>query len=89
MTMHPESKLKRILMILCAIKDNKGRAGTREIKCFLKENGIEISLRTIQRDLWLMQRLGLPVFGDNCSPQGWRIDTKNPLAEVVELLEAA
>jgi len=85
----PASALKRLLMVLTAIKKNKGRAGTAQIRDFLKEHGVEISLRTVQRDLWLMQELGLPVYSDDCSPKGWRIDANNPLSDVVGLLEAA
>lgn len=81
-------KLKRVLIILCAIKD-KGRIGTKELNEYLASLGINASIRTTQRDLKLMQELGLPLYGDDCKPQGWRIDSKNPLAEVVELLEAA
>lgn len=85
----PASALKRVLLELTAIKNNKGRAGTKEIRDFLKEHGVEISLRTVQRDLWLMQELGLPVYSDDCSPKGWRIDANNPLSDVVGFLEAA
>jgi len=88
-TKHPVSVLKRLLTILNAIKNNKGRAGTKEIMLYLKEHDIEFSLRTIQRDLLLMQEFGMPVYSDNCKPQGWRIDTQNPLYEAFELLSAA
>lgn len=88
-TKHPASVLKRLLMVLTAINNNKGRAGTKEISDFLKAQGLEVSLRTVQRDLWLMQELGLPVYSDDCSPKGWRIDVNNPLSDVVELVEAA
>jgi len=77
------------LMVLTAIKNNKSLAGTKEISDFVKAQGVEFSLRTIQRDLWLMQELGLPVYSDDCSPKGWRIDANNPLSDVVELFEAA
>ena len=88
-TKHPVSVLKRLLTILNAIKNTKGRAGTKEISDFLKANGIDVSLRTIQRDLRVMRDFGVPIEGDDCKPQGWRIDTQNPLYEAFELLSAA
>lgn len=75
-------------MIICAIKD-KGRIGTKELNEHLVSIGISASLRTTQRDLQLMQELGLPLYGDECKPQGWRIDSKNALSKAVEFLEAA
>ena len=87
---HRQSKiLARLLMMLKAIKNTKGRAGTKEISDFLKANGIDVSLRTIQRDLRVMRDFGVPIEGDDCKPQGWRIDTQNPLYEAFELLSAA
>ncbi len=80
---HAASRLKRILIIICVIKDAKGRASVKEIDTRLKGYGIVVSMRTVQRDLQSMQELGVPVYGDKCNPQGWCIDTKNPLSRVV------
>lgn len=88
-TKHAISALKRVLLELTAINNNKSRVGTAQIRDFLKERGVEISLRTVQRDLRLMQELGLPVYSDDCSPKGWRIDVNNPLSDVVGFFEAA
>ena len=85
----PSSVIKRFFVMVLIIKNSKNRISVLDINRQLKTKGINISLRTTQRDLQSMQELGIPVYSDDCNPQGWRVDTKNPLAEVVELLEAA
>lgn len=74
----PFSVLKRLIDILSLVSDSTGRKiGTVEIQKQLEANGVNVSLRTVQRDLRLMQRIGLPICVDEHQPMGAKIDKNN------------
>lgn len=65
-------KLSRLLDVLEYIAKQNGRkVGTLEIQGFLASKGICLDVRTIQRDLNLLQDHFCRIKGDDCSPQGW------------------
>lgn len=68
----PSKKLGRMLKILAYIAKQNGRkVGTFEIQANLASLGIVIDIRTIQRDLNLLEDHFCGIKGDDCSPQGW------------------
>lgn len=68
----PSKKLARMLKILSYLAKQNGRkVGTFEIQANLAGLGIVIDIRTIQRDLNLLQDHFCNIKGDNCNPQGW------------------
>lgn len=68
----PSKKLARMFKILAYIAKQNGRkVGTFEIQDFLKEQDIVSDIRTIQRDLNLLQDHFCNIKGDGCNPQGW------------------
>ncbi len=46
--------------------------GTRELQISLRQAGVDVSLRTIQRDLIELSRLNFPLVSDEASVKGWR-----------------
>jgi predicted DNA-binding transcriptional regulator YafY len=65
-------KLSRMFKILAYVAKQNGRkVGTFEIQDFLKEQEIVSDIRTIQRDLNLLQDHFCGIQGDDCNPQGW------------------
>ena len=81
-------KLGRMLKILAYIAKQNGRkVGTFEIQAFLKERGIFSDIRTIQRDLNLLQDHFCGIQGDDCNPQGWFFAKDEESQLVAELLK--
>jgi len=65
-------KLSRLLDVLEYIAKQNGRkVGTFEIQGFLASTGIASDIRTIQRDLNLLQDHFCRLQSDKCRPQGW------------------
>jgi len=74
----PFNVLKRLMMILSFLSQSTGRKiGTHEIQQWLAEQNVNIGIRTIQRDLRMMQEIGLPVKVDNHQPMGAKINPQN------------
>lgn len=77
-TKSPFNVLKRLMMILSFLSESTGRKiGTHEIQKRLAEQNVNIGIRTIQRDLRMMQEIGLPVKVDNHQPMGAKINPQN------------
>ena len=74
----PFNVLKRLMLILSFLSESTGRKiGTDEIQKRLAEQNVNIGIRTIQRDLRMMQEIGLPVNVDKHQPMGAKIDPQN------------
>lgn len=74
----PFNVLKRLVLILSFLSESTGRKiGTDEIQKRLAEQNVNIGIRTIQRDLRMMQEIGLPVNVDKHQPMGAKIDPQN------------
>lgn len=74
----PFNVLKRLITILSILAQSTGRKiGTHEIQKRLAEENVNIGIRTIQRDLRMMQEIGLPVNVDKHQPMGAKIDPQN------------
>ncbi|MDO8415519.1 MAG: hypothetical protein Q7S87_04840 [Agitococcus sp.] len=77
----------RLLTILKIVSEESRRFGTIEIQEKLRSFGYSYSLKTIQRDLTQMQSFGIPIYQDENSPRGWRIDKNHELSGAIELLK--
>jgi len=76
--------------ILVYIAQANGRkVGTIELKQFLDSQGFDVGIRTIQRDLNLLQEHFCNIKGDNCSPQGWYFSKNKDSQLVANLLKEA
>ena len=81
-------KLSRLLDVLEYIAKQNGRkVGTFEIQSFLASKGIASDIRTIQRDLNLLQDHFCRLQSDKCSPQGWFFAKDKESQFVAELLK--
>jgi len=81
-------KLSRLLDVLEYIAKQNGRkVGTFEIQGFLADKGIASDIRTIQRDLNLLQNHHCRLQSDDCSPQGWFFAKDKSSQFVAELLK--
>ena len=79
-------KVARLLHVLmCVAKGNGRKVGTVEIKTYLVEKGICVDLRTIQRDLNMIEASFEHIKKDNCSPQGWYYE-KSDDGQLIALL---
>lgn len=65
---------KRLIYTVLIIGSNKGRTGTKDILEKLKSKKINVSLRTIQRDLRLLEELTQIINIDDASPMGVTIN---------------
>lgn len=84
----PSKKLARMLKILSYVAKQNGRkVGTFEIQDFLKEKGIVSDIRTIQRDLNLLEDHFCGIKGDDCNPQGWFFAKDEESQLIAELLK--
>lgn len=81
-------KVARLLHVLmCVAKGNGRKVGTLEIEVYLAEKGINVELRTIQRDLnFLFDAFDL-IKKDNCSPQGWYYEKSEDGQLIASLLK--
>jgi len=66
-------------------KANGRRIGTSELKVFLDCEGFDVDVRTIQRDLNLLEKNFSFLQKDNNKPQGWFI-TKDELKQLTDSL---
>ena len=84
----PSKKFGRMLKILSYVAKQNGRkVGTFEIQAFLKGQGIVSDIRTIQRDLNLLEDHFCGIKGDDCSPQGWFFAKDEESQFIAELLK--
>lgn len=84
----PSKKLARLLTVLSYVAKQNGRkVGTFEIKGFLASTGIASDIRTIQRDLNLLQDHFCRLQSDKCSPQGWFFAKDKESQFIAELLK--
>lgn len=89
-TTFASKKLARLLHVLmCVAKGNGRKVGTFEIKKYLAEKGIDVDLRTIQRDLNLIFDVFEYIKKDNCSPQGWYFEKSEDGQLITSLLKEA
>lgn len=77
-TKSPFNVLKRLVSILKILSTSTGRKiGTEEIIEKLKNKyDIDISRRTVQRDLHMLHELGIGIDVDKHSPMGAKINAK-------------
>jgi predicted DNA-binding transcriptional regulator YafY len=81
-------KLSRLLDVLEYIAKQNGRkVGTFEIQGFLASKGIASDIRTIQRDLNLLQDHFCRLQSDDCNPQGWFFGKDESSQFIAELLK--
>lgn len=74
--------------LMLVVGANGKRIGTYEIQNKLLVNfGIKASLRTIQRDLNLLQDHFCRLQSDKCSPQGWFFAKDEESQFIAELLK--
>ena len=84
----PSEKLARLLTVLSYVAKQNGRkVGTFEIQGFLASTGIASDIRTIQRDLNLLQDHFCRLQSDKCRPQGWLFAKDKESQFVAELLK--
>lgn len=81
----PSRALARMIAILQLFLKNEGEVvNTKDMVAALEIKGIKSTLRTIQRDLVLMQSVGLPImrYGHSAGKNGWYAasDRENLLA---------
>lgn len=70
------NRIKRLLTIASHVPNRPHRLTAKDIKNKLEVSGINISLRTVQRDLVMMSSIGmLNMTADSrCKPHGWYLD---------------
>jgi len=84
-TASPARVLARMIAILQLLLKNEGEVvNTKDMVAALEIKGMKSTLRTIQRDLVLMQSVGLPImrYGHSAGKNGWYAasDRENLLA---------
>jgi len=84
----PEGRVAMTLIrVFMAVIDAGRKIGTHEVAEQLQRDGIEVTLRTVQRYLQTLKDEGFPIDNDGRSPQGWFLK-KNVTQEEKALSEA-
>ena len=78
----------RILYEAAYIASQNGRrVGTFEIQSHLEALGINVDIRTVQRDLKILSKHFVHLKSDNCSPQGFYFAKDKESQFIAELLK--